>query len=125
MSTASKPCGDAPKRPARRGRARQTERGKALARLSREVASACKALDPVKRGFVETEFESYTWNCRRLDALEAMLGDADLAPDERKDLRTERHQLVTESGQLFSHLVRQLRDAAKPEDDPLGDFMAG
>ncbi len=107
-------------------RSRKTERAKALERLGKAIEAACESMDAVKRGFVESEFESYRWNCDRLDKLERQLGSRSLEPDARKDLRTERHQLVTESGQLFSHLMRQLRDAAPKEDtDPMAEFLGG
>lgn len=110
----------------RAGRPKETERRKALRRLTKAISEACEGMDEVKKGFVQSEFESYSWNCDRLDALEAKLTAEGLSPEERKDLRTERHQLVTESGQLFSHLMRQLKDVEpKAEADPIDEFLAG
>lgn len=104
---------------------RKTDRARALERLSKAISEAVGAMDPIKRGFVESEYESYRWNSNRLDDLEEALSRPQ-APEDRKDLRTERHQLVSESGQLFSHLMRQLKDAGdKAEEDPLADFIGG
>lgn len=125
MATARKVTQVAEQPRPKRGRPVETERKKALRRLSKAIANACDGMDPVKRGFVESEFESYRWNSNRLDEVEAKLKSAALDLDERKDLRTERHQLVTEGGQLFGHLMRQLKDAdGKPESDPLAEFLA-
>ena len=116
--------------PARRGRPKgsvnKTERKRALEGLAKAIDEACDGMDEVKRGFVKSEFASYEWNCNRMDELERMLKSKTLEPDARKDLRTERHQLVTESGQLFSHLMRQLKDVEpKAEADPMAEFLPG
>jgi len=100
-----------------------------LAKLREAVEAQAKNLDPAQAEFVKAQFEHYEWNEKRIAELEAALEDGVFnengAPDYRAEsaLFKQRHQLVAEQGQLFSHIMRWLKGTTPPEKNELDEFL--
>ena len=101
-----------------------------LAKLEEAVKNQAASLDPAQQNFVLAQFEHYKWNEERIADLEIDLEggvvDADGFHnyDAEGKLFRQRHQLVAEQGQLFSHIMRWLKDTGKEEEpSELEKFM--
>lgn len=88
-----------------------------------------KSLGGVQAEMIKSHVGVWRWNKRRIEDIQAMLksgksGGAAIDEKERTSLVNERHKLVTENGQLYSHINRALKD--KPEEvDEFDAFMKG
>lgn len=88
-----------------------------------------KSLGGVQAEMIKSHVGVWRWNKRRIEDIQAMLksgksGGATIDEKERTSLVNERHKLVTENGQLYSHINRAL--GGKPDEaDELDAFMRG
>lgn len=86
-----------------------------------------KSLGGVQAEMIKSHVGVWRWNKSRIEDIQAMLksgksGGAVIDEKERTSLVNERHKLVTENGQLYSHINRALKD--KPEEvDELDAFI--
>ena len=100
-----------------------------LASLRDAVQKQAKTLDPAQGEFVKAQFEHYEWNEGRIAELEEMLEsgmlDGDGTPNYKAEsaLFKQRHQLVAEQGQLFSHIMRWLKGTAAGKSE-LDEFLS-
>lgn len=92
--------------------------------LRRSVEKQAASLDQAQYLFVMSEFNTYEWNLRRIREIEMKItplvkqpNAEPLAPDVEKRLIAERHQLVSETTSLYSHIMRQLKDTGGEEDE--------
>lgn len=101
-----------------------------LTNLRDAVQKQAKTLDPAQGEFVKAQFEHYEWNEGRIAELESMLEsgmvDDSGVPDYKAEsaLFKQRHQLVAEQGQLFSHIMRWLKGTEVKEESELEQFLA-
>ena len=99
-------------------------------KLEEAVRRQADSLDPAQREFVLAQFDHYRWNEEQIVRLQAEYeACADVDGDReqmamRASLFKERHQLVAEQGQLFSHIMRWLKGTASNEDE-FDEFLAG
>jgi hypothetical protein len=96
--------------------------------LKDAVEKQSQSLEPAQREFVMAEFGTYEWNAGQIAALEKKLKSCEQMQE--RDFRYEsalfkqRHQLVAEQSQLFSHIMRWLKGTSA-EIDELEEFLAG
>lgn len=100
-----------------------------LEKLRKALDEQADNLDPAQREFVKAQFEHYEWNDRRIAELEKSLEggvvDDEGIPDYKAEsaLFKQRHQLVAEQGQLFSHIMRWLKGTTPLERNELDEFL--
>lgn len=88
-----------------------------------------KSLGGVQAEMIKKHVRVWRWNTGRIEDIQDILksgksGGAVIDDKERTSLVNERHKLVTENGQLYSHINRALKD--KPEEtDEFDAFMKG
>ena len=93
-----------------------------LTKLEKAINEQAANLDPAQREFVLEQFNIYKWNADKIAELEGILEDGELETNEETKLFKQRHQLVAEQGQLFSHIMRWIKGTAS-ESSPLDEFM--
>ena len=93
-----------------------------LTKLEKAINEQAANLDPAQREFVLEQFNIYKWNADKIAELEGILEDGELETNEENKLFKQRHQLVAEQGQLFSHIMRWIKGTAS-ESSPLDEFM--
>lgn len=97
--------------------------------LEKAVETQAQALEPAQREFVLAEFGTYKWNARHIEQLEKDLETGIVDEEGRHNYDAEgklfrqRHQLVAEQSQLFSHIMRWLRGTTS-EESPIDEFLA-
>lgn len=101
------------------------KKGKLDLALDRQV----EGLDGVQAEMVKAHIGVWKWNSARIKNIQELLklGKVEGEPlkdSERTSLINERHKLVTENGQLYSHINRALKDAPEPMDED-DAFIAG
>jgi len=93
-----------------------------LAKLEEAIGKQAASLEPAQHNFVMVQFDHYKWNELQIADLEVQLkgGVVDEEGfhnyDAEGKLFRQRHQLVAEQGQLFSHIMRWLKDTGKEEE---------
>lgn len=90
--------------------------------LEIEVKRQAKSLDPAQREFVIAELKTFVWNRRKIHDLERQIESGELKRAEEKSVVAERHQLVSENAQLFTHMMRHLKDT-ESEVSAIEEFM--
>ena len=96
-----------------------------LAGLRKALDEQAADLEPAQGEFVRAQFEHYEWNAERIAQLEREL---ERVGDER-DFKAEaalfkqRHQLVAEQGQLFTHIMRWIKGTEAKEANPIDEFI--
>ena len=101
-----------------------------LVALRDAVEKQAETLDPAQGEFVKAQFEHYKWNEDRIAQLEDELEAVKFDEDGFRDFKAEsalfkqRHQLVAEQGQLFSHIMRWLKGTEVKEESEFEQFLA-
>lgn len=96
--------------------------------LAEAIAKQAANLDPAQREFVLSQFRTYEWNADRISSYEKQLEDGVVDEEGRHNYDAEsklfkqRHQLVAEQSQLFTHIMRWLKGTMVEESD-LDDFL--
>ena len=93
-----------------------------LTKLEKAINEQAANLDPAQREFVLEQFNIYKWNADKIAELEGILEDGELETNEENKLFKQRHQLVAEQGQLFSHIMRWIRDTGS-EESAIDSFL--
>ena len=93
-----------------------------LTKLEEAIDKQAANLDPAQREFVLEQFNIYKWNAGKIAQLEGILEDGELETNEENKLFKQRHQLVAEQGQLFSHIMRWIRDTGS-EESAIDSFL--
>lgn len=97
--------------------------------IEKALDDQVKSLGGVQAEMIKSHVGIWRWNKRRIEDIQSMLKAGKVSGEviddkARTSLVNERHKLVTENGQLYSHINRAL--GGKPEEaDELDAFMRG
>ena len=92
--------------------------------LEQAVKAQAKQLDPAQKEFVLIELNTYMWNKKKIESLQAEIESGDMSRTDEKAAVSERHQLVTENSALYGHITKMLQGTAAEESE-LDSFLNG